>query len=282
MEKKALGKGLDALLPSVSQSQQDAGDIQYLRIEDIVPNRYQPRQSFSPQELAELTASIHEAGMLQPIIVRRKGDGMFELISGERRWRASKEAGLKTIRAIVRNCSDEEAILLALIENLQRSDLNPMEIARAYARMIDEFGMTHEMIAKKVGCDRSSIANAVRLLHLHPDVQKLVENKVLSAGHAKVILGLESQEAQLEVSKKVVAQGLSVRETEKLLASILRGPKRNRNTVRGSSDWLELQSQLQKKLGTKVTIHQRKRGGEIIIHYFSAEELEGIVETLLA
>lgn len=282
MEKKALGKGLDALLPSFSQQQGDGGDIQHLRIEEIVPNRYQPRQSFAPEELAELTASIHEAGMLQPIIVRRKGDGMFELISGERRWRASKEAGLKTIRAIVRNCSDEEALLLALIENLQRSDLNPMEVARAYWRMIDEFGMTHEMIAKKVGCERSSIANAVRLLNLPPDVQKLVENKVLSAGHAKVLLGLDSPEAQIEVSKKVAAQGLSVRETEKLVASVLRSPKRSRSAARGHSDWLELQSRLQKKLGTKVTIQPRRRGGTIIIHYFSAEELEGIVETLLS
>ncbi|MCP9442626.1 MAG: ParB/RepB/Spo0J family partition protein [Nitrospira sp.] len=282
MEKKALGKGLDALLPSLPGNRPvESGDIQYLRVEDIVPNRYQPRQQFSSEELAELAASIHETGMLQPIMVRRKGDGMYELISGERRWRASKEAGLKTVRAIVRNCSDDEAILIALIENLQRSDLNPMEIARAYLRMMNEFGLTHEMIAKKVGCDRSSVANAVRLTNLHPEVQKLVENQALSAGHAKVILGLESPELQLETSKKIVDQGLSVRETEKLVASILRGGKRNRRTVRDHYS-LDLESKLKKKLGTKVSIQPRGKGGKIVIHYFSLEELEGIVETILS
>ncbi|MCP9449828.1 MAG: ParB/RepB/Spo0J family partition protein [Nitrospira sp.] len=282
MEKKALGKGLDALLPSLPGTHPvEGGDIQYLRVEDIVPNRYQPRQHFSPEELAELAASIHETGMLQPIMVRRKGDGIFELISGERRWRASKEAGLKTVRAIVRNCSDEEAILIALIENLQRSDLNPMEIARAYLRMMNEFGLTHEMIAKKVGCDRSSVANAVRLTNLHPEVQKLVENQALSAGHAKVILGIESPESQLEISQKVVAQGLSVRETEKMVASILRGNRRNRRAAHDQYR-LDLESKLQKKLGTKVMIQPRGKGGKIIIRYFSPEELEGIVETVLS
>ncbi|MCP9469789.1 MAG: ParB/RepB/Spo0J family partition protein [Nitrospira sp.] len=282
MEKKALGKGLDALLPSLPGTHPVEGsDIQYLRVEDIVPNRYQPRQHFSPEELAELAASIHETGMLQPIMVRRKGDGIFELISGERRWRASKEAGLKTVRAIVRNCSDEEAILIALIENLQRSDLNPMEIARAYLRMMNEFGLTHEMIAKKVGCDRSSVANAVRLTNLHPEVQKFVENQALSAGHAKVILGIESPELQLEISQKVVAQGLSVRETEKMVASILRGNRRNRRAAHDQYR-LDLESKLQKKLGTKVMIQPRGKGGKIIIRYFSPEELEGIVETVLS
>lgn len=282
MEKKALGKGLDALLPSLPGNHPvEGGDIQHLRVEDIVPNRYQPRQHFSPEELAELAASIHETGMLQPIMVRRKGDGIFELISGERRWRASKEAGLKTVRAIVRNCSDEEAILIALIENLQRSDLNPMEIARAYLRMMNEFGLTHEMIAKKVGCDRSSVANAVRLTNLHPEVQKLVENQAISAGHAKVILGIESPELQLEISQKVVAQGLSVRETEKMVASILRGNRRNRRAAHDQYR-LDLESKLQKKLGTKVMIQPRGKGGKIIIRYFSPEELEGIVETVLS
>ncbi|MCA1958187.1 MAG: ParB/RepB/Spo0J family partition protein [Nitrospira sp.] len=282
MEKKALGKGLDALLPSLPGSHPvEGGDIQYLRVEDIVPNRYQPRQHFSPEELAELAASIHETGMLQPIMVRRKGDGIFELISGERRWRASKEAGLKTVRAIVRNCSDEEAILIALIENLQRSDLNPMEIARAYSRMMTEFGLTHEMIAKKVGCDRSSVANAVRLINLHPEVQKLVENQAISAGHAKVILGIESPELQLEISQKVVARGLSVRETEKMVASISGGNRRNRRAPHDQYR-VDLESKLQKKLGTKVMIQPRGKGGKIIIRYFSPEELEGIVETVLS
>lgn len=175
MEKKALGRGLEALLPSGKPVPvPDAAEVQHLRVDAIVPNRYQPRQTFSPQELDELTASLKQSGLLQPILVRRKGDGMYELISGERRWRAAKAAGLDTIQAVIRNCGDEESIVLALVENLQREDLNPLEMAKAYQRMLVEFGLTQEVIAQRVGCERSSIANIVRLLNLPADVQQLV------------------------------------------------------------------------------------------------------------
>lgn len=282
MEKKALGRGLDALLPAGKAVQSSEGsDLQQLRIDAIVPNRYQPRQLFSPGELAELTASIRESGLLQPILVRRKGDGIFELISGERRWRAAKEAGLATIQAVVRNCSDQESLLLAIVENLQREDLNPMETARAYARMMNEFGLTQDAIAQKVGCDRSSVANAVRLLNLHPEVQQLVETDALSSGHAKVILGLDSPESQLRIAKVVANRGLSVRETEKLVESALIGRKRPRKSA-APSQWLDIEARLQKRLGTKVTIHPRGQGGKVVIHYFSAQELEGVVENLLS
>ena len=282
MEKKALGRGLDALLPSVAVNQPiEASDVQHIRITDIVPNRYQPRHHFAPGELAELAASIKESGILQPIMVRRKGDGIFELIAGERRWRASKEAGLETIQAVVRNCSDQESLLIALVENIQRADLNPMETARAYSRMINEFGLTQDAIAHKVGRDRSSVANAVRLTNLHPEAQKLVENGTLSAGHAKVILGLESAEQQMHVSTMVVSHGLSVRETEKLVESSLVKKKRGRKT-QVSSEWNALEMRLQKKLGTKVHIVPRGQGGTITIQYFSAQQLDGIVETLLS
>ena len=282
MEKKALGRGLDALLPSVAVNQPiEASDVQHIRITDIVPNRYQPRHHFAPGELAELAASIKESGILQPIMVRRKGDGIFELIAGERRWRASKEAGLETIQAVVRNCSDQESLLIALVENIQRADLNPMETARAYSRMINEFGLTQDAIAHKVGRDRSSVANAVRLTNLHPEAQKLVENGTLSAGHAKVILGLESPEQQMQVSTMVVSHGLSVRETEKLVESSLVKKRRARKT-QVSSEWNALEMRLQKKLGTKVHIVPRGQGGTITIQYFSAPQLDGIVETLLS
>ena len=282
MEKKALGRGLDALLPSVAVNQPvEASDVQHIRITDIVPNRYQPRHHFAPGELAELAASIKESGILQPIMVRRKGDGIFELIAGERRWRASKEAGLDTIQAVVRNCSDQESLLIALVENIQREDLNPMETARAYSRMMNEFGLTQDAIAHKVGCDRSSVANAVRLTNLHPEAQKLVENGTLSAGHAKVILGLESPEQQMQVSTMVVSHGLSVRETEKLVESSLVKKRRVRKT-QVSSEWNALEMRLQKKLGTKVHIVPRGLGGTITIQYFSGQQLEGIVETLLS
>lgn len=281
MEKKALGKGLDALLPSAKANQStEMVDVQHLRIDAIVPNRYQPRHIFAPGELAELAASIKESGVLQPVMVRRKGDGIYELISGERRWRASKEAGLETIQAVVRNCSDQESLLLALVENLQREDLNPMETARAYTRMMNEFGLTQDVIAQKVGCDRSSVANSVRLINLHPEVQELVESGAISAGHAKVILGLESPESQVRVAKMVASRGLSVRETERVVEVSLVGRKRQRK-VTGSSPWTDLEARLQKRLGTKVTIQPRGQGGKVVIHYFSSQELDGLIENLL-
>lgn len=282
MEKKALGKGLDALLPAMKPSQSaETVDVQHLRIDAIVPNRYQPRHIFAPGELAELAASIKESGVLQPVMVRRKGDGIYELISGERRWRASKEAGLETIQAVIRNCSDQESLLLALVENLQREDLNPMETARAYSRMMNEFGLTQDMIAQKVGCDRTSVANSVRLMNLHPEVQELIELGTISAGHAKVILGLDSPESQVRVAKMAASHGLSVREVEKVVESSLIGRKRLRKVAR-DSQWIDLEARLQKRLGTKVTIHPRGQGGKIVVHYFSTQELDGITDTLLS
>jgi ParB family chromosome partitioning protein len=281
MEKRALGKGLDALLPVAKAETTATTDVQQLRIDSIVPNRYQPRHVFAPGELAELAASIKESGVLQPVMVRRKGDGIYELISGERRWRASKEAGLTTIQAVVRNCSDQESLLLALVENLQREDLNAMETARAYARMMKEFGLTQDVIAQRVGRDRSSVANSVRLLNLHPDVQALVESAAISAGHAKVILGLDSPESQVRIGKMVAAHGLSVREVEKLVEASSGGRKRSKKPTH-SSPWTDLEARLQKRLGTKVTIHPQGQGGKIAIHYFSLQELDGITEALLS
>jgi len=281
MEKKALGRGLDALLPASKPSMvQELSEVQYLKIDAIVPNRYQPRQTFSPQELAELTASLKQSGLLQPILVRRKGDGIYELISGERRWRAAKDAGLETIQAVIRNCGDEESVVLALVENLQRTDLNPMEMARAYHRMMNEFGLTQDIIARRVGCERSSIANVVRLMQLPSEVQQLIESNQLSMGHAKVILGLSAQNEQLRVAQLVVSKVLSVRETERFIESLLTGKKRGTTELR-RTPLSDVEERLQKRLGTKVMIKKGKRGGKIVIHYFSPPELDGILETLL-
>ena len=281
MEKKALGRGLDALLPATKPvSMTELPDVQHLRIDAIVPNRYQPRQTFAPQELAELTASLKQSGLLQPILVRRKGDGIYELISGERRWRAAKEAGLETIQAVIRNCGDDEAVVLALVENLQRADLNPMEVARAYHRMMNEFGLTQDIIARRVGCDRSSIANVVRLINLPSEIQQLIESNQLSMGHAKVILGLPGPREQLKVAQLVISKALSVRGTEKLIESSLTGKKRGTKELR-RTPWSDVEERLQKRLGTKVMIQKGKRGGKIVIHYFSPPELDGILEILL-
>ncbi len=281
MEKKALGKGLDALLPTTKPAPMpELPEVQHLRIDAIVPNRYQPRQTFSSQELAELAASLKQSGLLQPILVRRKGDGMYELISGERRWRAAREAGLETIQAVIRNCSDEESLLLALVENLQREDLNPMEMARAYQRMMNEFGLTQDIIAQRVGRERSSVANIIRLLSLPIAVQQLIETNQLSTGHAKVILGIASSSEQQRIAELVVSRNLSVRETEKILESTVITRKRSTKELR-RSPLSDVEERLQKRLGTKVTILNGKRGGKVIIHYFSTGELDGILEQLL-
>ncbi len=281
MEKKALGRGLDALLPSVKAvPMPESAEVQRLRVDAIVPNRYQPRQTFAPQELAELTDSLKQNGLLQPILVRRKGDGIYELISGERRWRATKDAGLETIQAVIRNCGDEESIVLALVENLQRADLNPMEMARAYHRMMNEFGLTQDIIAQQVGCERSSIANVARLVNLPLEIQQLIEANRLSMGHAKVILGLPGQSEQLRIAQLVVSGTLSVRETEKLVESSPVAKKRVTKDLR-RTPWTDVEERLQKRFGTKVTIQKGRRGGKIVIHYFSPPELDGILETLL-
>jgi ParB family transcriptional regulator, chromosome partitioning protein len=281
MEKKALGRGLDALLPTTKPAPMpELPEVQHLHIDAIVPNRYQPRQMFSPPELSELAASLKQTGLLQPILVRRKGDGMYELISGERRWRAAREAGLETIQAVIRNCSDEESVILALVENLQREDLNPMEMARAYLRMVNEFGLTQDIIAQRVGRERSSIANIMRLLNLPIEVQQLIETNQLSTGHAKVILGISSPSEQMRVAQLVVARNLSVRETEKILESTVIVRKRSTKELR-RSPLSDVEERLQKRLGTKVTILNGRRGGKVIIHYFSAAELDGILENIL-
>ena len=281
MEKKALGRGLDALLPPIKlASMPESQEVQHLRVDAIVPNRYQPRQAFPLQGLEELSASLKQSGLLQPILVRRKGDGIYELISGERRWRAAKEAGLETIQSVIRNCGDEESVILALVENLQRADLNPMEMARAYHRMMNEFGLTQDIIAQRVGCERSSIANVVRLINLPSEIQQLIETNQLSMGHAKVILGLPNQNEQLRVAQLVVSKTLSVRETEKFIEVSLTGKKRGTRELR-RTPWSDVEERLQKRLGTKVMIQKGKRGGKIVIHYFSPQELDGILETLL-
>jgi len=281
MEKKALGRGLDALLPAAKPvSMPELPEVQHLLVDSIVPNRYQPRQAFPSQELAELTASLKQSGLLQPILVRRKGDGIYELISGERRWRAAKQAGMETIQAVIRNCGDEESVVLALVENLQRADLNPMETARTYHRMMNEFGLTQDIIAQRVGCERSSVANVVRLMNFPLEVQQLIETNQLSMGHAKVILGLSSQNEQLRIAHLVVAKSLSVRETEKVIESPSIAKKRATKEVRETA-WSDVEERLQKRLGTKVIIQKGRRGGKIVIHYFSPPELDRILERLL-
>ncbi|MDH4186671.1 MAG: ParB/RepB/Spo0J family partition protein, partial [Nitrospira sp.] len=196
------------------------------------------------------------------------------------RWRAAKNAGLETIQAVIRNCGDEESVVLALVENLQREDLNAMEMARSYHRMMNEFGLTQDTIAQRVGCERSSIANIVRLINLPPEIQQLIETDQISLGHAKVILSLPNHNEQLKVSQLVIAKALSVRETEKLLETLSITKKKNVKEIR-RTPLSDVEERLQKRFGTKVMIQKGRRGGKIVIHYFSSPELDGILETLL-
>ena len=281
MEKKALGKGLEALLPERRPLHTSpAGEIQELPLDQIMPNRYQPRREFADWELAELAESIKQNGLLQPILVRRKGDGFYETIAGERRLRAAKLAGLRSIPAIVRNSTDEQSMELALVENLQRKDLNPMEAARAYHRLINEFAFTQDTVAQRLGKDRSSIANIVRMVSLPNEIQVLVESGAISTGHAKVILGLPRPEGQIKLARRIVEGQLSVRQAEKAAAGESRVSKVKAG-MRQQKPYPDLEDRLQKRLGTRVSILKSRRGGKIMIHYFTSAELDRLLEVIL-
>ncbi|HEV8539675.1 MAG TPA: ParB/RepB/Spo0J family partition protein [Nitrospiraceae bacterium] len=281
MEKKALGKGLEALLPGGGPKiATAASEVEHLPIEHIMPNRYQPRKEFAESELIELSESVKQNGVLQPVLVRRKGDGFYELIAGERRLRAAKLAGLKSLPAIVRNSTDEQAMELALVENLQRKDLNPMEAARAYHRLLNEFGLTQDAVAQRIGKDRSSIANFVRLVNLPNEIQGLIESGHLSTGHAKVLLGLTRAELQLKLARQIVDSRLSVRQAEQLVSRLGQVPKMRKPVRRGGA-YTDLEEKLQRRLGTRVSIVPGRRGGKIVVDFFTSEDLDRLVELLL-
>lgn len=282
MEKKALGKGLGALLPDSLPKilPLEREMTQDVPLDRIVPSRYQPRHTFDAGELAQLAESVKRNGVLQPILVRRKADGLFELIAGERRYRAAKLAGLKSIPAVVRNSSDEQSMELALIENLQREDLNPIEEARAYYRLVSEFGLTQEALAQRFGKDRSSVANSLRLLTLPNEIKELVAALKISVGHAKVLLGLTRPELQLKLAKQIMDGQLSVRQTEQLIASEPRAGK-TRPAARRPTAYPDLEEKFRKRLGTKVTISRGRKGGRIEIHYYEPADLDRLTDMIL-
>jgi ParB family chromosome partitioning protein len=284
MEKKALGKGLQALLPEkktlVWKVEQDGQNIFNVALNQIIPNRYQPRTNFVEDELEGLAQSIKEHGVLQPIVVRRKGDGVYELIAGERRLRAATIAGLSTIPALVRNSNDEKSLALALVENIQRENLNPMEEAKAYSRLMGEFGLTQDLVASSVGKDRSSIANILRLLGLPKEIQQFIESGALSLGHAKVLAGVSSPSAQIQLAKRIVSEQLSVRQTEQLVAGQKSGGSRKHPKTEPNK-FHHLEDQLRKYFGTKVQVRTGARGGQLVIQYYSDEELDRVTALIL-
>jgi len=275
--KTALGKGLSALIP---EKEQTAG-VHELDIDRIIPNENQPRRVFRDASIKELVSSIKEKGVIQPVIVRKTSNNLYQLIAGERRWRASKTAGLQKLPAIIKEAAPAEALELALIENIQREDLNPIETAEAFHRLINDFKLTHDDLSKKVGKERATVTNYLRILKLPSEVKTLLAEGSLSLGHAKALLQVEDPNRQIEIAKKVKKNGLSVRESESLCRKTSsKGSDKKHHKAR-DPQISSLEEKLMHSLGTKVRLyHKGKKGGRIEINYYSLEELDRLLEIL--
>ena len=285
-QRTGLGKGLESLIPTGGKNTPAVstgtgiGGVHQAAVDAIQPNPRQPRIHFKEDDLAELAASIREHGVIQPLIVTPKPDGTFTLIAGERRWQASQKAGLRTVPVITRQANNQELLEIALIENVQRADLNSLEEAEAYRQLVEEFGLSHEAVAKRVGKSRVAVTNTLRLLSL-PDVvkQALVDGK-LTEGHARALLALSTQKAQASAMQTVINLSLSVRQTEELIRK-LAGQKPIKAKKPGrSADVNDVEKRLQHSLGTKVALKHGKKGGTVTIYYYSGEELDALLEKL--
>lgn len=281
--KPALGKGLSALIPQKEKEKAKNREILELDIKTIKPNEYQPRRIFKDSALNDLVSSIREKGVIQPIIVRTSSDSSYELIAGERRLRAAGIAGLKVIPAIVKEAAPVEALELALIENIQREDLNPLETAEAFHRLIKDFNLTHDDLSQKVGKDRATVTNYLRILKLPPEIRKWIAEGSLSIGHAKALLQVDNQRLQLEIASKIIKSGLSVREAE-ALSRKSSSPSSSKSKLHPSRDpqIASLEEKMIQSLGTKVRlIHKSNKKGRIEIDYYSLEELDRLLEILI-
>ena len=294
-KKRGLGRGLDALLGGINrepsahtavvtqgareavQSAPEQGELRRIAVDLLQPGKYQPRHNMHNESLEDLASSIKAQGIVQPIVVRSIGGGRYEIIAGERRWRAAQMAQLHEIPAVVRDVPDDAAIAMALIENIQREDLNPLEEAGALQRLIDEFAMTHQQVAEAVGRSRTAVTNLLRLLALNPDVKQLVDQGELEMGHARALLALQGA-PQSTAAKEVVLKGLSVRETEKLVQRLQAQPVAAPHVPKVDPNIQHFETNLAEKLGAKVTIqHGEKGNGKLMIHYNTLDELEGIL-----
>jgi ParB family chromosome partitioning protein len=282
-QRKGLGKGLDALIPggkTASVSSGSSSGVQQAPVESIKRNPRQPRLKFNDDELNELAASIKEHGVIQPLIVLPNGDSTFTLIAGERRLQASIRAGLRTVPVIPRQANNQELLELALIENVQRADLNPMEEAEAYRHLADDFGLSHEMIAKRVGKSRVAVTNTIRLMNLADGVKQALVDGKITEGHARALLMLSTQKAQTSALQTIINLSLSVRQAEELMRKLTgqkpikaKKPFRNANVT-------DVEKRLQKSLGTKVALKHGKKGGTVTIYYYSDEELDALLDKL--
>lgn len=280
-KRSGLGKGLDALIPGGESEIYKTG-ILNLPVEAIGPNPRQPRMRFDPQEIDELAASIGEHGVIQPLIVTRGTDpGTYILIAGERRLIAARKAGLRTIPAILREASHQQLVELALVENVQRADLGALETAEAYRQLAEDFNLSHEEIAVRVGKSRAAVTNTLRLLKLPEDVKQALAQGEISEGHARALLALPTPQAQSALVPTIKKKALSVRQTEELVRR-LNGEKPARSAPKGPSpETLALEEKLRQRLGTRVRLNHHRKGGTIVIHYYSTEELDALLKLIL-
>ena len=281
-KKGGLGKGLDALF--LDNSTEEKGGSVTVNINDIEPNRDQPRKDFDEDALRELSESIALHGVIQPLLVRPISDGGYQLIAGERRWRASRMAGLSEVPVFIREMSDRQVAEVALIENLQREDLNPLEEAKGYAQLMKDYGLTQEQVAKSVGKSRPAVANAMRILDLDEEVLEYVRSGKLSAGHARTLLPVKDKKTLLKLAEDIILRDISVRETERIVKSILNPKKENSPAKKAKRDsWYdECELAIKAELGRKAEIHVEKGNrGTIEIEFFNKEDLQGLLEALV-
>ena len=278
--KKGLGRGLDDIFLDNHTPETADGGITMVRIGDVEPNAEQPRKNFDATELEALAESIGMYGMIQPITDRAGESGMYQIVTGERRWRAARMAGLSEVPVIIIVADDKKAAEMALVENIQRSDLNPIEEALGYAALIEEYGLTQEETAKRIGKSRSAITNALRLLNLPEAVRKMVEEDELSTGHAKVLLGLNNQDRMEELANQIIIRDLSVRDTEKLVKMMNEPPKAEPEVIRDVDHTRALEVLVQKTLGRTVKISEKGKNHSITIGYSDNEDLETLLKLL--
>ncbi len=274
MAKRGLGRGLASLIPV----EEESGTLE-VAPQEIVPNPHQPRQHFEEHALQALAASIREHGLIQPLVVTRRPQGGYQLIAGERRWRAAKLAGLEKVPVIVKEVSPREMVELALVENVQRADLNPLEEAQAYQYLMETFHLSQAEIARRVGKSRAAVANTLRLLQAAPEVQQALLDGRIREGHARALLGIESHAAQAEALREVIALDLSVRQTEALVRN-RRHPASAKKEAEPQPELQALENRFQEALGTRVTLRPSRRGGRIVIYYYSDEEFRSLYQRL--
>jgi len=282
MTRKALGRGLNALLQTVESS---AAGLEQLPLDRIDPSPFQPRRAFPEDSLRELADSIRASGVIQPIMARRSpaAEGRYQLVVGERRWRAARIAGLETVPAIIREVADRDALELALTENLLRQDLNPLEVAHAYQALQDKYNLSHEQVAERLGVNRSSVTNTLRLLRLSPAVQEMLSKDEITYGHARALLGLASEAAQLQLASMAAKRGLSVRQVEEMVAATGAKSAGKKTVSKGEVDpnVRAAARELERTLGTRVKILGDGRRGKIEISYFSAQDLNRIYDLIV-